>query len=298
MNIVEPLRRESNEHTIRTHQADNAHWCFMHGSRAMSDPDYRPCFNPPLMREMHAYLKRAAQQIASTADADPDHLAHVVVASDADVFNLGGDLELFAQLIRGRDRERLLNYARECVEGVHILHAHLHPHAHTVALIEGDALGGGLELALSCQTIVAESGVNMGFPEVLFGLFPGMGAYSFLARRVSARVAEEMMLNGVIYSSDELHRMGVVDVLVGKGEGARAVQDLMRRNRKIERTRMAMDRIREIVNPVPLEELMRITELWVDAAMGLGERQLRTMERLVRAQRRRLAEGDNHQLAN
>ena len=61
----------------------------------------------------------------------------------------------------------------------------------------------------------------MGLPEVLFGLFPGMGAYSFLCKRVSPQLAEKMILGGDIYCSEELHRMGVVDVLVPKGEGER-----------------------------------------------------------------------------
>ncbi|MDZ4348639.1 MAG: crotonase/enoyl-CoA hydratase family protein [Xanthomonadaceae bacterium] len=287
MSAIELPRREIAPRTIRIHEDDTSHWCFMHSNAAMVDPEYRPCFNPPLMREMHAYLRKAAGKIAANASRDNTHLGHIVIASDADVFNLGGDLDLFVQLIRGRDRERLYSYARECIEGVHILHAHLHPNAHTVALVQGDALGGGFELALSCQTIVAESGVNMGLPEVLFGLFPGMGAYSFISRRTNARLAEEMMLSGTIYSSDELYKLGLIDVLVGKGEGARAVEDLMRRNRRIPQTRMAMNKIRNLVAPVTLEELIRVTEVWVDTALSLAENQLRVMERLVRAQRKR-----------
>lgn len=289
MSAIELPRRDFAPRTIRTHEDESSHWCFMHSSNAMLDPDYRPCFNPPLMREMHAYLRKAAGRIAQRVTQDKSHIAHVVIASDADVYNLGGDLELFLQLIRGRDRERLLAYARECVEGVHILHAHLHPNAHTVALVQGDALGGGFELALSCQTIVAETGVSMGLPEVLFGLFPGMGAYSFIARRTNARIAEEMILSGNIYSSDDLHKMGLVDVLVGKGEGPKAVEDLIRRHRRIAHARMALNKVRNIVEPVSLDELMRITEVWVDTALDLGETQLRIMERLIRAQRRRLS---------
>src|SRR5690606_14890405 len=115
---------------------------------------------------------------------------------------------LFLQLIQSRDRDGLMHYAAECVDAIHLLHSRIHPNAHTIGLIDGDALGGGFELALACQTIVAEKGVQMGFPEVLFGLFPGMGAYSLLTQRVSPKVAEQMMLNGVMYSSDELHKMG------------------------------------------------------------------------------------------
>jgi DSF synthase len=203
------------------------------------------------------------------------------------VFNLGGDLQLFIDLIRYRDEQGLLRYAHECVDSIHLLHTRLHPNVHTIALVEGDALGGGLELALACQTIVAEKGVQMGFPEVLFGLFPGMGAYSFLSRRVSPKLAEQMMLNGVMYSSDELHEMGVVDVLVPKGDGVRAVYEVIRQNRRIATARLAVHKAREVVSQVTLEELNSITEIWVDAALKLSEKQLKVMDRLARAQLRR-----------
>jgi len=289
MRNVEPLHRDNSLSTIRIeHDASNdSHWCFMHGQQAFADPDYRACFSPKLLRELRLFAQETIDGIAQKAAGSETHLAHIVLASDTHVFNLGGDLNLFSQLIRARDRDGLLRYATECVDSIHLLHSRLHPNAHTIALVDGDALGGGFELALACQTIVAESGVQMGFPEVLFGLFPGMGAYSLLSQRVSPKVAEQMMLNGVMYSSDELHRMGIVDVLVQKGEGVRAVHELIRQNRRIASARLALHRVRDAINPISHDELMQITEIWVDTALQLGDKQLRTMERLVRAQSRR-----------
>jgi DSF synthase len=289
MRNVEPLHRDTALSAIRIqHDASNAsHWCFMHAQQAFADSSYRPCFSPKLLRELRLFARQTIEDIGESAVADETHLAHIVLASDAHVFNLGGDLDLFSQLIRARDRDGLLRYARECVDSVHLLHTRLHPNAHTIGLVEGDALGGGFELALACQTIVAESGVQMGFPEVLFGLFPGMGAYSLLSRRVSPKLAEEMMLNGRMYTSDELHRMGIVDVLVPKGEGVRAVHETIRQNRRIAAARLALHRVRDLVHPVSLDELTRITEIWVDTALQLGDKSLRIMERLVRAQLRR-----------
>lgn len=291
MTAVEMLHRDNDYRLLRTLEdpVANAHWCFMHSHRIAQDDGYRACFSVALMKEMREFLKRTSDRLnLSVANGHAESsLTHVVVASASNVYNLGGDLELFCRLIRERNREHLLAYARLCVEGVHEIHAGLNRNVHTVALVQGDALGGGLELALSCQTIVAETGVGMGFPEVLFDLFPGMGAYSFLCQRVSPRFAEEMMLNGTIYSSDELHRLGVVDVLVPKGEGTQAVHDLIRRNQRIAHARTAMNRVRQIRNPVTLTELMQVTEIWVDTAMQLGEKSLRTMERLVRAQQKR-----------
>ncbi|AOH37073.1 crotonase/enoyl-CoA hydratase family protein [Luteimonas sp. JM171] len=294
MHNVEQLRRAHALSTIRIESdpSSDAHWCFMHAQQAFADRTYRPCFSPQLLRELRLFARQAIDGInARTAQAGGD-IAHIVLASDAHVFNLGGDLSLFTRLIRERDRDGLTRYAHECVDSIHLLHTRLHENAHTIALVEGDALGGGFELALACQTIVAESGVQMGFPEVLFGLFPGMGAYSLLTQRVSPKLAEEMMLNGTMYSSDELHRMGIVDVLVPKGEGVRAVHEAMRRNRRISAARLALHRVRDGAHPVSHAELTRITDIWVDTAMQLGEKQLRTMERLVRAQLRRPEEAE------
>lgn len=277
--------------TIRiTHDPSNdSHWCHMHARQAFQDASYRPCFSPRLLRELRLFAREAIEGCEATAEAagTTPALSHIVIASDAHVFNLGGDLDLFAGLIRARDREGLLRYATECVDSIHLLHTRLHPTAHTIGLVEGDALGGGFELALACQTIVAERGVQMGFPEVLFGLFPGMGAFSLLSRRIGPKRAEAMMLDGIMHSSEELYQMGIVDVLVEPGEGVRAVNEVIRQNRRIATARLALHRVRDEVDPVSHDELMAITRIWVDTALQLGDRQLRMMERLVRAQLQR-----------
>lgn len=297
MRNVEPLHRDPALSAIRIQPdaSNGSHWCYMHAQQAFVEASYRPCFSPRLLRELRLFAQQTIDAIGQSVADEESHLAHIVLASDAHVFNLGGDLELFSQLIRAHDRDGLLRYARECVDSVHLLHTRLHPNAHTVALVQGDALGGGFELALACQTIIAESGVQMGFPEVLFGLFPGMGAYSLLSRRVSPKQAEDMMLNGVMYSSDQLHDMGIVDVLVPKGEGVRAVHEVIRQNRRMATARLALHRVRDAIHPVSLDELTCVTEIWVDTALQLSDKSLRMMERLVRAQLRRT---ETHALEN
>ncbi|MGB0132297.1 crotonase/enoyl-CoA hydratase family protein [Dokdonella sp.] len=289
MSALELVRYNQESRLLRSQEdfSANTHWCFMHAQRFPLAGGYRACFSTQLIREVREFQKRTADRLTTIAATSDSRLAHIVLASDTDVFNLGGDLNLFCRLIRERNREHLLAYARQCVEGIYAFHAHLNRNAHTIALVQGDALGGGFEAALSCQTIIAEEGIGMGFPEVLFDLFPGMGAYSFLCQRVAPKVAEEMMLNGSVYSSEELHSMGIVDVLVPRGDGLQATHDFIRRNQRISHARSAMNRVREIAQPVNLIELMQITEVWVDTALQLGEKSLRTMERLVRAQEKR-----------
>jgi DSF synthase len=285
MSMFDTLPRSRSYSTIRVDSdgADNSHWLYMHSG---TGANHRPCFHPALMREMHTYLASI-----SHIGQQQGQLNSLVLASDGNAFNLGGDLELFGQYIRRRDRAGLLAYAMSCIEGVDRFHHGLDGSFRTIALLQGDALGGGLEMALSCHLIVAEEDVGMGLPEIMFGLFPGMGAYSFLSRRVAPHLAEKIILEGTVYSSQEMHRMGIVDVLVPKGQGVAAVQELIRQQRRAPLAHLAMNAMRNVVQPIRREELIAVTEIWVDTALALSEKSLRTMDRLVQAQTRRARAG-------
>lgn len=277
-------------HPLLQHAADaGCDWLHMHAGH---QTHYHPCFSERLLHEMKRTQEGIRRRLA--ADADPQApIHHVVLASQADVFNLGGDLALFARLIRAGQRGALLDYARLCVEVAFNFHHLYSDRVHSIAVVQGDALGGGFEAALCCHTIIAEEGAGMGFPEVLFDLFPGMGAYTFLTRRVAPAQAERMMLDARVYPVEELRAMGIVDQVVPKGEGIAAARDLVRRHQRIGNSLRSLNTVRQACKPVSLDELLAVTTEWVDAAMRLNERGLRTMERLIRAQQRRAgATGD------
>ena len=128
----------------------------------------------------------------------------------------------------------------------------------------------------------------MGLPEILFNLFPGMGAYSLLARRLGMRAAEKFILSGNIYDAAELYDMGIVDVLAEDGEGVQAVHDYIRRNSRARNGIQAIQQVRQRYNPLRYDELLDIVNIWVDAALRLEAKDLRMMERLVRAQNKRI----------
>ena len=209
------------------------------------------------------------------------------------VFNLGGDLALFVLLIKARDREALAHYARLCIDNMYPRTQNFFsPTLTKISLVQGDALGGGFECALASDLIVAEESAQMGFPEILFNLFPGMGAYSLLGRRIGLRAAEEMILSGRILPAAKLHEMGIVDVLAKDGEGESAVRRWIASNAKRRNGMQAAFRARKLVNPVTREEMDAITNVWVDAAFRLADRDLKMMGRIVRAQMRRMEIGD------
>jgi DSF synthase len=106
------------------------------------------------------------------------------MASDVrSVFNFGGDLSLFVLLVRARDLDSLKLYARRCVDLVWWLENAAQIGVYTTALVQGDTLGGGLESALLHHNVIFERGAQAGFPEVLFNLFPGMGAWHLAIRK-------------------------------------------------------------------------------------------------------------------
>lgn len=203
------------------------------------------------------------------------------------VYNLGGDLSYFMQCIERRDREALMNYATLCIDNLYPrIQNYFIPNLITIALVQGDALGGGFEGALANNVIIAEEQAKMGLPEILFNLFPGMGAYSLLARRVGPRLAEEMILSGNLYPATKLHEMGLVDMVVPEGRGEMAVYDYVHKVHKRRNGVMATYQARQTVFPITREELMKITTIWVDAALRLDEKDLRMMTRIVHSQSR------------
>jgi DSF synthase len=254
-------------------------WCF-------ADPSPRPCFTPRLLEDLIRFYQVIRNRSNSEARAGiTQSIKYLILASyRPGVFSLGGDLNLFIECIKERDRARLDDYMRLSIDVLYKTHTNLDVSLSTLALIRGNALGAGFEGALSCDYLVAEKSVQLGFPEVLFNMFPGMGAYSFLSRRLNAIQVEQMILSGRIYTAEELHEMGVVDVVAEDGQGITEIQRFIKKLDKNQVTRKALLKIRHRVNPVCLDELLDIGKVWVDAAMSLTVRELRTMERLVRSQ--------------
>ncbi|WP_267435852.1 crotonase/enoyl-CoA hydratase family protein [Sphingomonas sp. GM_Shp_1] len=243
----------------------------------------RPSFNADLLRD----FVRWQEAIVTAADGGDMPIRYVVLGSGfPGVFSLGGDLNLFAQAIRDRDHAMLVHYGRTCVQILHRNMRGLERPIITIGLVEGDALGGGFEALLSFHVVIAERGTSFGLPETLFGLFPGMGAHCFLSRRLGAARAERMIMSGRTYSAEELYDMGLVHNLAEPGEGRRMVADYIRQNHRRHSAHCAIYEASRAVNPLPLEELEAVVDLWADAALRLTEGDLKRMERLVAAQTR------------
>ena len=251
-------------------------WTFMR-------PRGRPAFNTAMLGD----FVRWQELIAANFGAGQVPLRYLVLGSHAPgVFCYGGDLELFQRLIREQDREGLVAYGHRCCE---ILHRNLNSldlPILTLGLVQGAALGGGFECLLSFDYVIAERDATFGLPEIMFGLFPGMGAHSLLSRKIGTAMADRLIVSGKTYTAQEMFDLGLVHELAEPGEGLAACKNFIARSRRRHTGMVNASKAMKMACGVSIAELKRITELWADTALQLREQDLRVMNRLVAAQGR------------
>lgn len=251
-------------------------WTFMR-------PGGRPSFTPGMLHDFVDWQRLIGENFGPTQVP----LRYLVLGSRAPgVFCFGGDLQLFERLIRSRDRDSLARYGYRCVE---ILHRNMHAldlPMLTIGLVQGAALGGGFEALLSFDYIVAERDATFGLPEILFGLFPGMGAHAILSRKLGSAMADRLIVSNRTYTAQEMYDLGLVHVLADKGEGVAACEDFIRKSERRHPGLVNARRAMRLASPIDLGELKHIVDLWADAALQLTDGDLKVMNRLTRAQER------------
>lgn len=244
----------------------------------------RPCFNHALIEEI-MNMSWLVRQSGFVVDF------WVTGSLVPDMYNTGGDLRFFVECIQNGRREALRAYARACVDCVHAASRGFDTGAITLAMVEGSALGGGFEAALAHHFVLAQRDARLGFPEIAFNLFPGMGGYSLVARRAGMKLAEELIYRGESHTAEWHERVGLVDVLFEPGHGYMSTRTFIDTLLPKLNGVRAMLRARQRVLQLPRSELMDITEDWVDAAFCLEPKDIAYMERLVMLQNRHNAVG-------
>lgn len=244
----------------------------------------RPCFNHALIEEI-MNMSWLVRQSGFSVDF------WVTGSLVPDIYNTGGDLRFFVECIQHRRREALRAYARACVDCVHAASRGFDTGAITLSMVEGSALGGGFEAALAHHFLLAQRDARLGFPEIAFNLFPGMGGYSLVARRSGMKLAEELIYKGESHTAEWHQQHGLVDMLFEPGQGYVATRTFIDTLQPKMNGVRAMLRARQRVLQLPRSELMDITEDWVDAAFCLQPKDIAYMERLVQLQDRHTASG-------
>ena len=259
------------EMDVTWEQATGTLWSFM-------TPSGEPKYTPAMLRD----LRRWQMETQRLMNEDQVDLRYLVLGCRyPGAFNLGGDLEHVAGLIERRDHEGLEAYGNSCIEILYHNLQTLSLPIVTIALIQGDAVGGGLESAMSFNVLVAERDARFSLPEQAFGMFPGVGAHSLLTRRLGAAMAERLMFSGKIYTAEELYDLGLIHILAEPGEGEAAVRAYIKQNQRRMNGQIGAYRAARMVNPVTMDELQGIVKIWAETGMALTDQQLKVMRRLA-----------------
>jgi len=266
------------EITLRYDVQHRAIWCYY-------NPTPRPCFTLSMLNEMRQLQKNIIKYFKTRETESQLPVRYLVIHSKVPgVYNLGGDLALFSKLIKERKRQQLFDYAKLCIDLTYLNYVSLTLPLTTISLVEGLALGGGFESALSSNILIATENAEMGFPEIRFNLFPGMGAFSFLARICGATTAEKMIVEGKIYNGRELYEMGIVNHLVDTDNSLDGVEKYIRQHQRSGNGRRAMQQVRQSYHSIEYRDLLDVIEIWVDTALRLKDKNLRLIDRMAKAQ--------------
>ncbi|HYI23373.1 MAG TPA: enoyl-CoA hydratase-related protein [Candidatus Limnocylindrales bacterium] len=176
--------------------------------------------NPPLNLVSEALLVELEVALEQLEAAQPGDVRAVVVTGSGDrAFSAGSDVKGFEGHRGSAGRP---HFTRE--EAVFKRLADLP--MPTIAAIEGNALGGGLELALACDIRVASERASLGLPEVRLAVTPGAGGTQRLPRVVGVGVAKEMALTGRILDAQEAKEIGLVSRVVPAGQAVNAAHEI------------------------------------------------------------------------
>jgi len=194
------------------------------------------------------------------------------------------------------DRDTLLDYAMLCVRVGHQFWTGLEGTVSTTSVVSGLALGGGLEGAACCQTIIAERGSTLQLPEIRFGMFPGMGAISYLSRRVPGAPLRRMVDTGDAINLQEAYDIRMIDELTPLGQGMATAHRVNASLSQGFHARMATRYALALAQGPTLAELETIARTWVDVAFKVDLRHTRLMTRLASQQLRLGAEPGKERL--
>ncbi|MDI9257895.1 crotonase/enoyl-CoA hydratase family protein [Flavobacterium sedimenticola] len=205
----------------------------------------------------------------------------VIKSPNPTVWNMGGDLEFFIDCIKQNNYPALKDYAYKCVEGVHMINKAFETSCSVICLLEGNAYGGGFECALSADYIIAEEQVKCSFPETIFDTFPGMGAYSFLTRKVGYEKAHQLIQSNQKWEAKDLEEMNLIWKCVEKDCAITTLlkgfkEDLFKPKNEFEKA----------CKVPPKEELLTIVDIWLNGIMNLDEKTIAIMEKIVANQKK------------
>src|ERR1700730_6542317 len=178
-------------------------------------------------------------------------------------FSAGADLRELYEQAQKMDTPSAAKGVRAFLERIHAVLNRLDTSPlTTIAAVHGVCFGGGFELALACDLIIADKMVRFCFPELRLGLIPGFGGIPRLKRDLGNAVVRDLLLTGRSFNATKAQQVGLVSQVVGEGESLKAARGMAGQLGKFDRrTAIAA---KKFIKPIPYDELRQEIDIFCD----------------------------------
>jgi enoyl-CoA hydratase/carnithine racemase len=208
--------------------------------------------------EIGTAMLGALERFLDQVDTESAH-ALVIRSTVRGGFSAGADLRELYEGLKNRPEREHEPALREFLDRIHAVMNRLDMlPLTTIGVIHGICFGGGFELALTCDILIAERSARFGFPELRLGIIPGFGGIPRLRRDVSNAVVRDLLLTGRSINAKKAQAIGLVSQMVPVGDGLRAAMATARQATKFDRE--AAKTCKRFMKPLPLEELAQEKE--------------------------------------
>jgi enoyl-CoA hydratase len=220
-------------------------------------------------------LEELEQFVTALAGLEKEAHALILHSELKAGFCAGADLRELYQRSQGLERKDATDGVRDYLERIHrVLNAIDASPLTTIAAVHGVTFGGGFELALVCDLIIADKMARFCFPELRLGLIPGFGGIPRLKRDLGNAVVRDLLLTGRSFNATKVQQVGLVSQIVAEGEALRVARSTAAQLAKFDRrTSIAA---KKFIKPIPYEELKKeidiFCELFAQPAVEIGLR--------------------------
>lgn len=178
-------------------------------------------------------------------------------------FSAGGDLRELYEGIKTTEQKAALAGIRDFHERIHrVMNSLDATSLTTIAAIHGIVFGGGLELALTCDMIIADKTARFCFPELRLGIIPGFGGIPRLKRELGNAVVRDLLLTGRSFNVTKAQQIGLVSQVVAEGQALHVARGTAAQLAKFDRTTAAA--AKKFIKPIPYDELQKEIEIVCD----------------------------------
>ncbi|MGB6431196.1 MAG: enoyl-CoA hydratase/isomerase family protein [Candidatus Acidiferrales bacterium] len=210
-----------------------------------------------------AMLEELERLVHALPELESHAAALIIYSSRKEGFSAGGDLrELYRLSVATEGQARAESMRAFILRVHHVANSIDASPLTTIAAVHGICFGGGFELALTCDLIVADKMARFAFPELRLGIIPGFGGIPRLRRDVGNAVVRDLLFTGRSINAAKAQSVGLVSQVAAEGEALRLARTTAAQVLKYDRHTSAV--CKKFAKPIPLEELRRETEIFCE----------------------------------